>query len=313
MPDDATKDAVPIRLEGSRADDPGYRLIGRIFRLLPRLPRFLVAALLASGEGEVISAKDQHRLGVESAVRAGVPVHWIGRQRRAAGVIVCLHGGAYISGPGRESWDHLATLSESTGLAGVLIQYRMPPRHPFPAALDDVRDVLSTLELDRDLPQGRWFIFGDSAGGGLALAIVQQLRSAGASLPAGLVLTAPAVDLTLQNPELDQSEPLDAILHRSWLGWAARLYAGSVPLGDPRLSPINGSFDGFPPVHLNVGTRDLLLPDVRRLLAAMKRAGVVVDYVEQPGGVHDYALQLPRPEAVATVADQARWIAAQLA
>ena len=145
-----------------------------------------------------------------------------------------------------------------------------------------------------ELTDGRWTLAGDSAGGGLALATVRTLRANGCPLPAGLLLTAPCVDLAMTNPDLDASEPTDPFLRRGWLLWAGRLYAAGTPLEDPALSPINGSFAGFPPVHLNVGTRDLFLPDVRRLRDALQRAGVPVGYVEQQGALHTYPHEVTR-------------------
>ncbi|MCW3014160.1 MAG: mlhB, partial [Solirubrobacterales bacterium] len=150
---------------------------------------------------------------------------------------------------------------------------------------------------------------GGSAGGGLALATHRALLDRGADGPSGLLLTAPWVDLVLAAPELAASEKADGFLRRSWLGWAARLYAAGTPLDDPRLSPIHASFAGFAPAaHLDVGTHDLFLPDVRRLRDKLAAAGVDVTYVEQPGGRHTYPLFLERPEAQATVAAQARWL-----
>jgi acetyl esterase/lipase len=189
----------------------------------------------------------------------------------------------------------------------------MPPRHPQPAALQDVVSAVTAMHASGELPSGRWVLAGDSAGGGLALAAAQALRDSGGPLPAGLVLTAPWVDLEMANPELDASDPTDPILSRSLLGWSARLYANGLALDDVRLSPINGSMSGLPPVHLNVGTRDLLRPDVRRLRNALQEAGVPVTWIEQEGGIHTYPQQVDTPEAQWTIQSQVAWLGRMLA
>jgi len=219
-----------------------------------------------------------------------------------------LHGGAYTAGPNRGQWAWLAEMQRRTGFAAAMVLYGMPPRHPFPAALDDALAAVHDLCATGTLTDGRWVLGGDSAGGGLVLAVAHALRDAGHALPAGLVLTAPWVDLAMEHPDTwrDLSPAFEA--GRSILRWAAELYADGVPLDDPRLSPLNGSMHGLPPVHVNVGTGDPFLGDVRRLRGALEAAGVAVDSVEQDGASHTYPQQIITPEAEWTMRAQARWI-----
>jgi acetyl esterase/lipase len=205
--------------------------------------------------------------------------------------------------------ESLAELHRTAGVAAAMVLYRIPPpRHPHPAALDDTIRAITALHASGELEEGRWILAGDSAGGGLALAAAQALRDSGGPMPAGLVLTAPWVDLEMATPQIEAAEKADPFLSRSALWWSARVYADGAALDDPRLSPINASMTGLPPVHLNVGTRDLFLPDVRRLRDALHDARVPVIHIEQEGAVHAYPQQITTPEAQWTIRDQIRWL-----
>ena len=289
------------------ADSRALKLAGKSFGAVPLLPRSLSSRLLVVMQPQnAPGTKIIGDLSVERDQPGGVPTYWLAAEQRSSGTIVSLHGGAYIAGPQAGQWGWLAKLCRRAGVAGAAVMYRMPPRDPFPAALDDSIAAIEALQGVGHLREGSWLLAGDSAGGGLALATAQALRDRGASLPAGLLLTAPWVDLEMANPELDASELTDPFLSRKYLGWSARLYADGVALSDPRLSPINGGLDGLPPVHLNVGTRDLLRPDVQRLRDGLLQAGVPVTYIEQEGGMHTYP-QMAGAAGEWAVREQVRW------
>jgi len=136
---------------------------------------------------------------------------------------------------------------------------------------------------------------GDSAGGGLALAVAQALRERGHS-PARLVLIAPWLDATVSHPDQPAVARRDAMLTIDGLVEAARIYAGDVGLDDALVSPIHGEMTGLPPATIFTGTSDLLLPDSRRLLDACRAAGTPCELVEGSAMQHVYPL-LPIPEA----------------
>ena len=282
---------------------------GRVARILPRLPEPLVSRLLMAAQR---STRPPRRVAagidVAQSTAGGVPVTWLGGGSQGVGAVVYLHGGAYVFGPVRSQWAWVAELHRRTSLAAAVVRYRMPPRAPHPAALRDVLTAITTMRSSEELVDGHWVLAGDSAGGGLALAAVRALASEGYPGPSGLLLTAPCVDLEMANPDLERSERSDPFLHRTWLVWAGRLYAAGTPLDDPALSPINGSLVGLPPVHLDVGTRDLFLPDVRRLRDRLEAAQVPMTYIEQVGAGHSYPLHVTTPEARSTIRSQAEWL-----
>jgi acetyl esterase/lipase len=156
--------------------------------------------------------------------------------------------------------------------------------------------------------KGHWVLAGDSAGGQLALSAAQHLRDTNGPMPAGLMLTAPLVDMELAHPDTLAATEAAGIKRDEKFWWAFKMYADDLPYSDPTLSPINASVAGLPPVHLNVGTDDFFLHDVRRLRNALRDAGVVVNYIEQQGAEHVYALRSGTPQARWAVAEQIRWL-----
>lgn len=204
-----------------------------------------------------------------------VPVTWIDEHLAERGVLVHLHGGAFVLGESREHWEWLEEVGRRAGAAVAMVHYRLAPRFAYPAAIDDVLHALDGLGAAARLRPGRWVLSGDSSGGGLALAIAQSLAAQGGDEPALLLLESPWVDLAAH---LDDETDL---------GTAVRLYAGAVPVDSPRLSPLQGELAGLPPVHLVTGGQDRELGgESRELAARLHGAGVPLEEMVLPGEGH---------------------------
>jgi acetyl esterase/lipase len=294
------------------ADQWRHRVLGAIFNLLPRLPVAASSALVRRSRAEIPDETVRQRCNVVPSSEAGVPVVWLNRERSANGVIVYIHGGAFVAGPAQLEWHWLSSLSNRNAMAAVGILYRKPPDHPFPAALDDTVACIRSMCTRRELRARHWVLAGGSAGGGLAVSTMRALLDLHLMSPAGLLLMAPWVDLALKGAGVAEAEAVDPLLSRRWLGWAAASYAGQVPLADPRLSPLHAVLQGFPRTRIDIGTRDIFLPDCRRLRDRLLAANVLVDHVEQSGGVHSYPFNTDRPEAEVALVAQARWVAERL-
>ena len=228
---------------------------------------------------------------------------WLDTDRRAAGVLVYLHGGSYVSGPIAEQWKYLARLCDATGMAGLLVDYRLAPEHPFPSALEETLAILAELD-----PREPWFLVGESAGGGLALATAYRLRDEDRQLPRALALTAPWLDVTLTDPHARAYTRRDPSLSRDVLTRLGRAYAGEHDPRDPHISPLFGDPSGLPPALIHVGTRELLLADVRTWGRRCAEAGAECEIVEVPGAFHGFTIVLGIPEARAALAAQAAFI-----
>lgn len=188
------------------------------------------------------------------------------------GVVVYLHGGGYICGSPKTHRGLTGHLAKSSGTMLIVPDYRLAPEHPFPAALDDAEKLYTAL-LNEGHPPGAISFAGDSAGGGLAVALAIRLRDKGIPLPASMTLLSPWVDLSNDHLYSPEQEPL---LSRRWIDKAARLYCGRESRSNPLISPIHGDLSGLPPMLIQVGSEEILMNDSQRLADAAKRDGVEV-------------------------------------
>lgn len=192
-------------------------------------------------------------------------------------LLVHVHGGGYVLFPG-ESGTREAILMAGYGKFKVIsVDYRMPPDHPYPAAMDDAMAVWKEVVKTND-PKNM-AIFGTSTGGGMTLAMVLRAKKEGLPLPAATAPGTPWSDMTKTGDSFFINEMVDNILvsNDGWLGDAAKLYAGGTDLKDPQLSPVYGDYAGFPPTILTSGTRDLFLSNTVRVHRKLRQAGVVSD------------------------------------
>jgi acetyl esterase/lipase len=228
-------------------------------------------------------------------------------------LVLHLHGGAYVFGAGEMGAGEALLLAHHGRTKVLSVDYRMPPDHPFPAALDDAVAVYQALlKTQRPTALG---VFGTSAGAGLAAAMLQRLCALGTPMPAVLGLGTPWADLTKTGDTMFTLEGIDQVLLRygGTLGAAARLYAAGRDLSDPQLSPINGDFAGFPPSILIAGTRDMLLSTTVLVHRKLRQAGVAADLHVFEGLSHGFYLAVPdAPESCETFSEIAKFFAARL-
>jgi epsilon-lactone hydrolase len=250
----------------------------------------------------------------------GIPAEVVTAGSASAGrVVVHFHGGGYCVGSPGMARTWAARLSAKASCRVVLPEYRLAPEHPYPAALDDACAVLDALLADTD--PASVVVSGDSAGGGLALALLLARRDAGQALPAGCILLSPWLDLGQDrsaNPDLVRR---DVLLSPLWLAACAAAYVGSSGssgligssrLADPSVSPLLADHKGLPPLLIQAGTDELLAPDAERLTAKATAAGVDVTLTKWPRMWHDFALQPGLLAAATSALAQAAWHVDQL-
>ncbi len=212
-------------------------------------------------------------------------------------VILYLHGGGYILGSAHTNLASALRIGSAAGVPVLSVDYRLAPEHPFPAALDDARAAWSWLR-GQGYAAGDIAVYGDSAGGGLVLALVLSLRDEGVDLPSAVGVIAPVTDLTRQSDTRETLRAFDPIDRNA--DPAAphyRMYAGTRDLSDPLLSPVFADYRGFPPLLIQVGTRDTLLSDSVRLARAARAAGVEVTLDVWEGMWHVWHDQPGVPES----------------
>ncbi len=224
-------------------------------------------------------------------------------------VILQLHGGGYI-GAMRNAYRSFAGLycEASRGMGVLTVDYRVAPENPYPAALEDA------LEAYRWLRGQGWsgrqiFVAGDSAGGGLALALCMKLKSLDMRLPGGLVLMSPWADLTASGPSYEDNYGRDVLFGntRDSLIYN-RDYVGTHDPGDPFISPMFGEYWGFPPMLLQAGSDEMLLSDSIGVAYKAKRQGVRVRLHIYEGMFHDFQMgMLMMPESKAAWREVGRY------
>ncbi len=226
-------------------------------------------------------------------------------------VILWLHGGAYIMGSPRTHSAMVAALAQRAGTGAVIPFYRLAPEHPFPAAIEDcARTWDGLLELGH-APE-RIILGGDSAGGGLAFALLHKLIAEGRALPRALVTFCPWVDLSLSGDTLFSLSARDVLLPIERLPEIRDMYLDGANPRAPLASPLFGDFDGAPPVHIQASSTEILLDDARRMARRLSEHGTEAVLDVEKGLPHVWQIyQGWLPEADTALDRAARWIRAQ--
>ena len=227
----------------------------------------------------------------------GVPGLWLcpadGDDRT---VILYLHGGGYVAGSTHSHRGIAGHLVEAIGAPAFLADYRLAPEHPFPAALED---ALAAFEgLVEETAPDRVLVMGDSAGGGLSLALAVALRDRRQPLPGGVVALSPWTDLAGTGESLIDRAGEEVMLDPSKIRDVAAMYAGDRPLSDPLISPLYAEHGGLPRTLIHVGDHEILLDDSVRFWEECTEAGVDVTLRVWPEMWHVFHAMAPWiPEA----------------
>lgn len=212
----------------------------------------------------------------------GVRGEWIGAG--SGPVVVYVHGGGYCIGSLASHRPMLTHLAAATGGRVLAVDYRLAPEYPFPAALDDALAAYRHVIAEHD-PR-TVVVAGDSAGGGLTVATLIALRDARDPLPAAGICLSPWADLTQSGATIMSKADVDPMVRAGDLDRWAAAYAGAAERSRPGVSPIFGDLAGLPPLHIEVGTAEVLLDDARRLATRARDHGVDVTLYEGEDLVH---------------------------
>jgi len=209
-------------------------------------------------------------------VRAPVaPAEWLeppSAPHDVAVAVLYLHGGGYVIGSPRSHRHLAAAIATAARASALLLDYRLAPEHPFPAAPEDAVAAYRWL-LDRGHAPSRIVVAGDSAGGGLTVATLAALRDAGVALPAAGVCISPWVDLTLSGGTYATKAASDPIVRREGIERMARAYLGATDAKTPLASPLYADLSGLPPLLIHVGSEEVLLDDAVHLAEEARAVG----------------------------------------
>lgn len=222
--------------------------------------------------------------------------------------ILYLHGGGYTAGSPRSHRPLIARLADAAHATAVAADYRLGPEHRFPCAVDDAVEVYRHL-LRNGVEPGRLMVAGDSAGGGLAMALALALKEKGIPQPAGYLVISPWVDLTQSAETYRTKAESDPTITRAGLNTHAQAYLGGLDAREPLASPVFGDFDGVPPILIQVGSEETLLGDSLRLADVAGQARVEVRLEIWPEMIHVFhAFSGQLQAARRAIADAAHWM-----
>ena len=276
---------------------PELQMVIDLLRGNPPVPRTAAfaeqRAALDNLTGVMPPAADVRSTPVDAG---GVAAEWIA----AAGArddrgVLYLHGGGYCIGSIKTHRQLAADVSRAAGARVLLIDYRLAPEHPFPAAVDDATRAYRYL-LGCGVRPERSAVAGDSAGGGLTVATLLALRDAGAALPAAGVCLSPWFDLTLSGASMESKASVDPIVQRDPLQRMATAYLGGADAKTPLASPLFADLAGLPPALIQVGSAETLLSDAVRLAERAGEADSPVTLEIWPHMIHAWMMWNARLE-----------------
>lgn len=222
---------------------------------------------------------------------ADVDCEWV-LPKTAGGkkTVIYLHGGGYVLGSLTTARSFALLLSRYTGEKVLSVGYRLAPENPFPAGLNDSLSVYHKLLEQNTDPKDIIFV-GDSAGGGMSLAVVLSLKEKGEPMPGAVACISPWTDLAATGESNKANAKVDPIFGGGGGVIKAKDYAGRESLFNPLISPLYGEYEGFPPLLIHVGTDEVILDDSVRLGQKAKEAGVQVSLKIWKGMWHVFTAQ----------------------
>jgi acetyl esterase/lipase len=230
---------------------------------------------------------------VEKVDAGGVASEWVMAPGCDTGrAILYLHGGGYAIGSLNTHRRLAYDISAASAARVLLIDYRLAPEHPFPAAIDDAASAWRWL-LQQGFAANRMAIAGDSAGGGLTIATLVNLRDQKLGLPACAVAISPWVDLEGVGNSMTTRSAQDPMVQKDGLSWMARMYLNGKDPRTPLAAPLYADLKGLPPTLIQVGTAETLLDDAIRIAEKMHAAGVDARLAIWPNQLHVFPLFAP--------------------
>ncbi len=214
-------------------------------------------------------------------------------------IVLHLHGGGYVMGSADTSLELAARLASAVGGWTLTPEYRLAPEQPFPAALDDV--VACYRWLLANFPHSPIVLFGECAGGGLALALALRIRDWGERLPSAIHVVSPLLDLGIRDGSINADTRRDPWFNRITLTQLAACYVQDADLANPLLSPIDGDLHGLPPLLVHAASDEAIFPGARTLAERAAAAGVRSQLLAVDDSVHSFVLFPFLPEATAAL------------
>lgn len=261
-------------------------------RLSFKLPSVLPLPVSALRKGMELGAglfRVRDDVRVESLSVGGVQAECLAPAEKSESVILHFHGGAFFTGSAKTHRAMGAEIAARSRATVYMLDYRLAPEHPYPAALEDGLAAYRAL-----LAQGHAaeniLLGGDSGGCAHILSLVIALRDQGLPLPAGMIMISPYVDITLSLPSVLANRVRDPMVTAHALRRGSDAYRGRIPASDPRVSPLFADLQGLPPTLIQAGSEEILRDDALHLARQLTAAGVTVDCRIYEGMWHNFQM-----------------------
>jgi acetyl esterase/lipase len=199
-------------------------------------------------------------------------------------VVLYIHGGGYISNIIKQQWDLIEVLINKTNSTIIIPDYKLAPDATYKETYEFILNVYNQILKKTNAED--LIIMGDSAGGGFALGFVMTLRDNNQTQPSQIILLSPWLDISMQNPEIQEIDKYDKMLSIDGLQIAGKLFAGNLDIKDYRVSPIYGDFKNLSRITLFIGTHDLFIADSRKMKATLDSLNIPFNYFEYPKMFH---------------------------
>lgn len=244
---------------------------------------------------------------------AGMRAEWLTPQSPAAGkVMLYLHGGAYVFGNCATHRQLVSYVARACGVRALVIEYRLAPEHRFPAAIEDSLAAYRALREEGYAP-GDILVAGDSAGGGLVMALLLSLRDGGEAMPAGGLLFSPWLDLTASGESMTTRAQRDPWFKPPDMPIIASYYCEQDEYRNPLVSPVFADVSGLPPIYIQVGDDEILLSDSTRIADHIEAAGGEVTLEVWPDMFHVFQVFVHQmPESRAAIDQLAPFVKSRL-
>lgn len=208
--------------------------------------------------------------------------------------ILYLHGGSYVAETSKVHWDFLKDLVQETGCTLILPDYPLTPKYNY----KDVFYMIEPLykEIINKTEKENLIMMGDSAGGGLALALAEKMGQENIAQPKHIILLSPWLDVTMSNPKISEIEKLDPVLDKEALKLAGIAYSGKDGKESFLVNPVNGPLEKLENITIYTGTYDILNPDVHTLIEKAKQVNINIDLREVEKAIHIWMIQSNRED-----------------
>lgn len=221
---------------------------------------------------------------------AGLKAEEIKPQQESTQLIFHIHGGAFFLGSMNTHRAFMTQIAARTQMQVLHVDYPLAPESMYPEALDSLFDVYEAL-LNQGIQAKDIILSGDSCGANLALALALKIQKQQLAQPSGLILLSPFLDLTLSSPSLRYNNTHDALLSIETLEAGIDYYVPStMDRSDPEVSPFFADLTGLPPIHIQVGSKEILLDDAQRFKEKAEKAKVNVEFKIYTGMWHNFQM-----------------------